>query len=250
MIDELSRPMLSFGWASMEMESLIINLTPCSTAPSSLTGECEEVDSYFDCEPTTLPQIWKNIGSPACSAVQDMVASLKTMYQSNAPRDLIIDREDNLAKHLYHTSVTLADVEALVPAMSRKRKLANKICTNIGLYHARTLITDPDLEAMLTHIFTRDDHRYSLFSRTKAQIERFEREAAENNMRQLSQRQRQIKLQHENTRRKQQAAKVRREAEYIRRSIPPRYCKPSGLGFLPEGYSSIADIITNVDGMN
>ncbi|KAF2822127.1 hypothetical protein CC86DRAFT_373315 [Ophiobolus disseminans] len=171
------------------------------------------------------------------------------MYKSRASRELIAASEETLTDCLYHNPVTLADVEALIPALSRNYKLLNRLSTNIGLYHARRHIPPPALESMLTHIFTHDDYKYSLFPRTTAQIERFEHEHAEYQLRLLTPLQRKSKQKDEAFQRRKAAAKVHRAADHIRMSIPPRYGTKSAHSFLPDGCSSIANIITEVDGM-
>ena len=188
--------------------------------------------------------------TPPKSVVHGMVSSLQAMYAAKASQDLTIASEEALLAHLHTTPVTVADVETLIPALNRNRRILFKLATNIGLYTARQCISQPDLEGMLIHIFTHDDYRYSLFSRTTAQIERFEHEAEENKLRKLTWSERQLKLQHEETLRRQTAAKLEREAYHRRESVPVRWRKPLTSGFLPEGCSSIGELVTEVDGMH
>jgi len=245
---DLTLSELAIGGAAIE--TFIIDITPCSTAPSSPAFECEKVDEYFDHEPRSVSDPIAEDCKPSKSVVHGMVSSLQTLYAAKASQDLIIASEEALLAHLHTTAVTVADVEALVPAMNRNRRILFKLATNIGLYNARHCISQPDLETMLIHIFTHDDHRYSLFSRTTAQIERFEHEAEENKLRKLTWSERQLKLQHDESLRKQNVAKLEREAYHRRESVPTRWRKPITSGFLPGGCSSIGELVTEVDGMH
>lgn len=123
-----------------------------------------------------------------------------------------------------------------------------KLATKIGLYHAREHITAATLEDMLTHIFIHDNYHYSLFSRTKSQLERFQREKAERLVRKKTPWQ----IQHE-ARRKEELRRVEADKAEIERRrkysrIPARYHVVEEGACLPLGCSSIADVIVENDG--
>ncbi|KAI4676545.1 uncharacterized protein J4E88_007463 [Alternaria novae-zelandiae] len=67
--------------------------------------------------------------------------------------------------------MTLADVEALVPALIGRHKIMDQMVINIGYFNARGLISSSDLEHMLIHILAVGDEQHYLYETTQARIE-------------------------------------------------------------------------------
>ncbi|KAI4688030.1 uncharacterized protein J4E84_004958 [Alternaria hordeiaustralica] len=67
--------------------------------------------------------------------------------------------------------MTLADVEALVPALIGRHKIMDQLVVNIGYFNARGLIPSSDLEHMLIHILAVGDEQHYLYETTQARIE-------------------------------------------------------------------------------
>jgi hypothetical protein len=161
----------------------------------------------------------------------------------------MIDHEVALIDHLHSNAATLANVQALVPTLIRKRKVMIKLAANIGLYHSRNRITDAHLEDMLVHIFTHDDYQYWLFSRTTDQIKRFRKEKAEQRACMKTPRQLQHEAKRKEALRKAETDKVLRDAKYRYECVPARYRVASDPAFLPLGCASITDVIVDIDGL-
>jgi hypothetical protein len=67
---------------AVKMETILIDIKPCSTAPSTPTSECEQIDSYFDSESNkTSSSSCKEQPTPR-SVVQILVDSLNAAYQA------------------------------------------------------------------------------------------------------------------------------------------------------------------------
>lgn len=126
----------------------------------------------------------------------------------------MIAHEDALVDYLQSNAATLADVHALIPTLRRKGKIMIILAINFGLYHFRNRITDADLEEMLIHIFTNDDYKYWLFSRTTDQIERFRNEKAERRARMKTPQQPRYEGKRKEALRKAEAEKVLCDAKY------------------------------------
>jgi hypothetical protein len=182
--------------------------------------------------------------------MQEMADSLRMTVTAKALTEHSYDSEFALLTHLHSNAVTLPDVEALVPSLRYNFKVMGKLATNIGLYHSRGCINSQDLEQILIHIFTHDDHQNYLFQRTTAQIERFQRERADRYWSRLTAKQQQQQQQREDILRQRHAEKEHRDAKHRRQTIPSMYRKVSLHGFLPGECSSIADVITEIDGMD
>jgi len=87
-------------------ERLTIDISPCSTPPSTPT--CESAARPFfdlDAEKSETPD-----DQPCKSTVQSLVDSIQTAYTVRLSQDAIIAHEDTLVNHLHITAVTLTDV--------------------------------------------------------------------------------------------------------------------------------------------
>ncbi|KAF2028789.1 hypothetical protein EK21DRAFT_113483 [Setomelanomma holmii] len=180
--------------------------------------------------------------------IQALVTSPLSTYKSKAPLDIKIAAADPLMAYLHSNAVRLADVEVLVSTLHWNYNDMNKLATNIGLFHSRGAINADQLEGILTYIFTHDDPHFSLFARTTTQIERFKLAHEAYIATHMSAKLHQKLIQQEKTRRIAQK-KAEREAAHRRQTIPAKWRK-SEVGLLPTGCASIADIITELDGMN
>jgi hypothetical protein len=181
--------------------------------------------------------------------MQEMANSLRMTVRAKALTEHNFDGEVALLTHLHSNAITLPDVEALVPSLRHNFKVMGKLAT-IGFFHSRGCINSQDLEQILIHVFTHDDHQNSLFQRTTAQIERVQREQADRYMSRLTEKQQHQRQQRDDILRQRHAEKEHRDAKHRRQTIPLMYRKISSQGFLPAGYSSIADVITEVDAMD
>jgi hypothetical protein len=80
-----------------------------------------------------------------------------------------------ITDYLYHTAVTPADVELLVPEFNRHPfTLMNRMTTNIGLFYSRGAISETQLEEMYTHMIRQGDHRVNMvYEKVKKSVESF-----------------------------------------------------------------------------
>jgi hypothetical protein len=224
------------------MNKVIINLSPCSSAPSSPTSEVDEIDSAFE-----AMSIRSTEQPPPDPTVPNMVSSLKHIWQTKAPKPLVAQLEDALIGRLHHVAATLTDVEAMIPVLNNNFRVIYKLATNIGLYHARNQISDADVEAMLIHILTHGDKHNKVFERTKDQIERFRVEKEQRRLQPMTNIQRIKYFQRQENIRQQHLKQEEKKALERRRSVPAEYHQPAQ--YMPGGGSSLADVITEVDGL-
>jgi hypothetical protein len=224
------------------MNKVIINLSPCSSAPSSPTSEVDEIDSAFE-----AMSIRSTEQPPPDPTVPNMVSSLKHLWQTKAPKLLVAQLEDALIGRLHHVATTLTDVEAMIPVLNNNFRVIYKLATNIGLYHARNQISDADVEAMLIHILTHGDKHNKVFERTKEQIERFRVEKEQRRLQPMTNIQRIKYFQRQENVLQHHLKQEEEKALERRRSVPAEYHKPAQ--YMPGGGSSLADVITEVDGL-
>ena len=86
-------------------------------------------------------------------------------------RNLPVKGQRPLLQHISRHPMTLADVEALVPALIGRHKIMDQLIANIGSFNARGLIPSSDLEHMLIHILAVGDEQHYLYETTQARIE-------------------------------------------------------------------------------
>ncbi|CAG5165309.1 uncharacterized protein ALTATR162_LOCUS6777 [Alternaria atra] len=84
---------------------------------------------------------------------------------------LPVTGERPLLEHLFWNPVTLADLDALVPALIESPVIMDQLVVNIGYFNAYGLIPWPDLEHMLIHLLAVGDDRNHLYETAKARIE-------------------------------------------------------------------------------
>ncbi|KAG9194237.1 hypothetical protein G6011_04272 [Alternaria panax] len=79
--------------------------------------------------------------------------------------------ERPLLEYFFWNPVTLADVEALVPALIKSSNIMDQLAMNIGYFHAYGRISSPVLERILIHLLAAGDDQNHLYETTKARIE-------------------------------------------------------------------------------
>jgi len=86
-------------------------------------------------------------------------------------RNLPVKGQRPLLQHISRHPMTLADVEALVPALIGRHKIMDQMVINIGYFNARGLTSSSELEHMLIHILAVGDEQHYLYETTQARIE-------------------------------------------------------------------------------
>ncbi|KAH7092107.1 hypothetical protein FB567DRAFT_516495 [Paraphoma chrysanthemicola] len=241
------QPMRSFG--GMGMDTLIIDASPCSTAPLSPLLEDDKAGSYIDCEPCISTQRRNDNTSQEISCVQSMIDAVITNDSKAAP-DGSQASEHALITYLHNYAVTLPEAEALISILCKNIDIMNRLATNIGFFYARGCISSHDLEQLLIHIFTHDDAQSSLFQLTTSRIEHFRIEEARSSLSNLTPKQKQRHQQHEDLLRQRQINKTTRAARHRWQEFPPAHRETASSAFLPLGCCSIADIYSDLDGMS
>ncbi|KAH6883090.1 hypothetical protein BKA58DRAFT_30206 [Alternaria rosae] len=99
-----------------------------------------------------------------------MLPPLPTLVGQIARR-LHVKGERPLLQHMSHHPMTVADVEALVPALMSRRKIMDQLVINIGYFSARSLIPSSDLENMLIHLLVVGDEQHYLYEEAKTRTE-------------------------------------------------------------------------------
>ncbi|CAO2651882.1 Nn.00g001650.m01.CDS01 [Neocucurbitaria sp. VM-36] len=218
-----------------DFKCIIDIATPCSVTPFAPKITGFDIEHAFEDEDAWASEISKVFEPPSRSTLmKQMVNSLLTAQQATTSTQSILASEYSILTYLHTNTVTLADVEALIPAMNSNFNIMDKLALNIGWYHSRGYLPNTEIEQMLIHILMNGDTQNIMFEQTKAQIERFQSWSYQRVTRAKAQ---------------EEAAKASREAQHRRRSMPAKYKKLSLQGVLPYGCACLADMYADVYGM-
>jgi hypothetical protein len=113
-------------------EKLIIDVSPCSTAPSTPDSETGKLGSHFDQQDNLPSRVSSDEVPVQRTVVQNMADSLKALYSTNAPQAILATWEDALMCHLHFNAVTPTDAKALVSTLPHNHPLMSKLVTNIS----------------------------------------------------------------------------------------------------------------------
>ena len=146
------------GWQSRT--DLVFPVSPIAPSPASDPFSLDDTSHQGASDAVGLRASVKEYTPPPLpTLVEQMMRSLPVKGQRP------------LLQHIARHPMTLADVEALVPALIGRHKIMDQLVVNIGYFNARGLIPSSDLEHMLIHILAVGDEQHYLYETTQARIE-------------------------------------------------------------------------------
>ncbi|KAJ4376179.1 hypothetical protein N0V83_001460 [Neocucurbitaria cava] len=170
-MNEIEEKLASLDLRSCQ-DKFIIDLTSPPSSPSTEEFGYES-ESEDEEEATAELSIKMGQSLPSTSMVQ-MVSHLLTALKVTREQESIIAAECAIIEYLHVNAATLADVEALIPAMNSNTRIMGKLATNIGWHRSRGTISNAETEQILAHILTNGDLEGAMFERTKKCIKRNE----------------------------------------------------------------------------
>lgn len=176
-----------------------------------------EVDLDDEEEELTSEQV------PDCAPIPLTVVQEMTHFILAARDRQSIDTsssESALLDYLHRVSVTVSDVEAMIPALNHNTRIMRKLALNIGWHRAQDHITELELEEMLIHILGQGDRGHELFEQTKARVTYHLDEAVRNDVQKREREERQRRRAEEEAQRAQSWAQLCRRPAAVRGKKP------------------------------